>query len=157
MKIIFYTIGKPHDKNLSMSITDFTTRLQHYYPTSWHIIQPIKNAQNLLELDLKKVEGNAIIDNLQKDDWVVLLDETGKQISSVDFANLIQKKANESIKRLVFIIGGAYGVDETVLKRANYVLGLSNLVFPHMIVRLLLAEQVYRAATILKNEKYHHL
>ena len=94
--------------------------------------------------------------HIQKDDFVVLLDERGKQFTSTSLANFIQQRANESCKRIVFIIGGAFGVDELIVKRANYTWSLSNLVFPHMMVRLILAEQLYRACTILKNEKYHH-
>ena len=86
----------------------------------------------------------------------ILLDEKGKNISSPQLANIIQQRANESCKQLVFLIGGAFGVDETIVQRANFTWSLSNLVFPHMLVRFMLAEQVYRACSILRNEKYHH-
>ena len=108
------------------------------------------------ELDLKKKEGETILGWLGKDDYLVVLDERGKQLSSEGLANFIQTRANESTKHLVFLIGGTYGIDETVLKRAGYKWSLSQLVFPHQLVRLILAEQVYRACTIIKNEKYHH-
>ncbi|MFM9634934.1 23S rRNA (pseudouridine(1915)-N(3))-methyltransferase RlmH, partial [Streptomyces galilaeus] len=88
---------------------------------------------------------------------LLLLDERGKLLSSPELAQLLQQKANESTKRLLILIGGAFGVDETVNKRANYTISLSKLVFPHMLVRLIIAEQVYRACTILRNEKYHHI
>jgi 23S rRNA (pseudouridine1915-N3)-methyltransferase len=103
------------------------------------------------------VEAKLVLSLLQQDDFLVLLDERGKQISSPQLAQLLQQKANESCKRIVFLIGGAFGVDETIFKRANYTLSLSQMVFPHMLVRLILAEQVYRACTILRNEKYHHM
>jgi 23S rRNA (pseudouridine1915-N3)-methyltransferase len=93
---------------------------------------------------------------LQKDDYLVALDERGKQISSEGLAEFIMKRGNESVKNLVFLIGGAYGIDEAVMKRANYKWSLSQLVFPHQLVRLILAEQVYRACSINRNEKYHH-
>lgn len=108
------------------------------------------------EMDLKKKEGEIILQWLQKDDYLVALDERGKQMSSEGLAAFVQARANESAKHLIFLIGGAFGIDNNVLKRANYKWSLSQLVFPHQLVRLILAEQVYRACTILKNEKYHH-
>ena len=93
---------------------------------------------------------------LKKDDYLVALDEKGKQLNSVSLAEFIMKRSNESVKNLVFLVGGAFGLDEQVLKKANYKWSLSDLTFPHQLVRLILAEQVYRACTILRNEKYHH-
>lgn len=97
-----------------------------------------------------------ILQSLQKDDYLVLLDERGKQMTSEAVAGFIQARANESLKNVVFLIGGAYGVSEEIIQRANYKWSLSQLVFPHQLVRLILAEQVYRACTIIRNEKYHH-
>jgi 23S rRNA (pseudouridine1915-N3)-methyltransferase len=108
------------------------------------------------EKELKKKEGEMILQTMLKDDYVVLLDERGKQLSSEGFAQFIQSRANESVKNIVFVIGGAYGVSEEVAQRANYKWSLSQLVFPHQLVRLILAEQVYRACSIIRNEKYHH-
>ena len=93
---------------------------------------------------------------LKKDDYLIALDEKGKALSSQKFANFIQSRANDSVKQLVFLIGGAYGIDEEILKRANYRLSLSEFTFPHQLVRLILAEQIYRACTIIRKEKYHH-
>jgi 23S rRNA (pseudouridine1915-N3)-methyltransferase len=157
MKIIFCSIGKPHDTQLKLSIDTFTKRVSNYFSIDWLIIPPPKNAGVLSEVDLKKAEAALLFAQIAKEDYLILLDERGKNIGSPDVANLIQQRANESCKRIVFVIGGAFGVDAEVFKRANYVWSLSNLVFPHMIVRLLLSEQVYRACTILKNEKYHHV
>src|SRR5207302_6628487 len=97
-----------------------------------------------------------ILEWLKKDDFLVVLDEKGKQLTSEGLAHLIQSRANESVRQLVFLIGGVYGLDEKVLKRANFAWSLSRLVFPHQLVRLILAEQIYRACTIIRNEKYHH-
>lgn len=108
------------------------------------------------EMDLKKKEGQMILAWLNKDDYLVALDEKGKQLDSEGLAGFIQKRSNESIKNLVFLIGGAFGLDDAVLKRANFKWSLSQLTFPHQLVRLILAEQVYRACTIIRNEKYHH-
>ena len=110
----------------------------------------------LSEMDLRKKEGEMIIGFLQKEDYLVLPDECGKQITSEELAGFIQARANESIKNIVFLIGGAYGVSDALKKRANFKWSLSKLVFPHQLVRLILTEQVYRACSINRNEKYHH-
>lgn len=110
----------------------------------------------LSEMDLKKKEGETILKFLEKGDYLVALDERGRQMSSEGLAEFIGKRSNESVKNLVFLIGGAFGLDEAVLQRADYRWSLSPLVFPHQLVRLILAEQVYRACSILRNEKYHH-
>lgn len=157
MKLILCSVGKPHEAYVKPGIEDFTSRLQKYFTTDWLIIPTPKNAASLPVADLKKQEAKAILNYLQQDDILVLLDERGKQLSSVELAQFIQQKANESARRLVFVIGGAFGVDDAVLQRANYTWSLSKLVFPHMLVRIILAEQLYRACTILNNEKYHHV
>ena len=156
MKLQFWSVGKPHDAYIKAGVEDFTGRIGKYFNTEWVIIAPPKNAAVLSETELKKQEGKLLLQQLSKDDYLVLLDERGKQLSSPELANFIQQRANESTKRVVFLIDGAFGVDDTIMQRANYTWSLSKLVFPHMLVRLILAEQVYRACTILKNEKYHH-
>lgn len=156
MKILFWSVGKAHEAYVKAGVEDFTRRISRYYKTEWDILPVPKNAAMLSEMDLKKKEGETILEWLQKDDYLVLLDERGKQLSSEGLAGFLQARANESTRQLVFLIGGAFGVDEAVFKRANFTWSLSQLVFPHQLVRLILAEQVYRACTILKNEKYHH-
>jgi len=156
MKIHFWSIGKAHESHVKDGIGLFTKRITHYYPVEWNIIPTPKNSGMLSEMDLKKREGETILGFLQKEDYLVLLDERGKQFSSEALAAFIQSRANESVQRIVFLIGGAYGVSDAVKKRANHTWSLSQLVFPHQLVRLILAEQVYRACTILRNEKYHH-
>jgi 23S rRNA (pseudouridine1915-N3)-methyltransferase len=157
MKLLFLSVGKPHETYVQSGIEEFTGRVGKYFPVSWQLIPAPKNAANMSELALKKVEALAILQQLQSDDYLILLDERGHQFNSPGVAQVIQQRANESCKRLVFLIGGAFGVDEPITKRANTVWSLSKLVFPHMLVRLILAEQVYRACSILKNEKYHHV
>jgi len=157
MKLALWSVGKAHDKQLATAIEAFTTRIQKYYTTEWHIIAPPKNAASLDVSTLKKQEGQLILQQLQPQDYLVLLDEKGKMLSSVDVANFIQDQATSSTKRIVLLIGGAFGVDEPVRQRANMVWSLSRLVFPHMLVRLILAEQVYRACSIIRGEKYHHI
>lgn len=156
MQIQFWSVGKNNESYIQQGVDDFTGRIKKYFPVEWKIISPVKNAASLSETDLKKAEAIIILQHLQKDDYLILLDETGKQFSSVQLSGFIQQRANESCKRLIFLIGGAFGVDDVVKKKANYMWSLSLLVFPHMLVRLILAEQVYRACTILRNEKYHH-
>jgi 23S rRNA (pseudouridine1915-N3)-methyltransferase len=156
MKIQFWSVGKPHEKYIKEGVEDFTNRISRYFKAEWTVIPPHKNAGSLTETDLKKQEGQTILEWLNDDDYLVLLDERGKNISSEDLSVLLQQRANDRTKRLIFLIGGAFGVDDAVAKRANFTWSLSKLVFPHMLVRLILAEQVYRACTILRNEKYHH-
>lgn len=156
MKLELWTIGKPHEPYVKTGIEDFTDRLKHYFKADWNIIPAPKNAATLSEADLKKREGEIVISLLKDEDYLVLLDERGKQFSSEELAEFIQKRANSGIKRIIFLIGGAFGVDDSISKRANFTWSFSKLVFPHMLVRLILAEQLYRACTILRNEKYHH-
>ena len=156
MKISFWSIGKNNEAYVKTGVTDFTQRISNYFKVEWNIIPVPKNAGMLSEMDLKKKEGEIILQWLGKDDYLIALDERGEQLTSESLAGFIQKRANESKKNLVFLIGGIYGLDETVLKKANYKWSLSKLTFPHQLVRLMLAEQVYRACTIIKNEKYHH-
>jgi 23S rRNA (pseudouridine1915-N3)-methyltransferase len=156
MKLQFWSIGKAHEAYVKEAVEMFTKRISHYYPVEWNIIPVPKNTAMLNETDLKKKEGETILNFLQKDDYLILLDERGKLIKSEELAKFIEQRANESVKKMVFLIGGAFGVSDDVMKRANYKWSLSPLVFPHQLVRLILAEQVYRACTIIKNEKYHH-
>ncbi|UAY53175.1 23S rRNA (pseudouridine(1915)-N(3))-methyltransferase RlmH [Ferruginibacter albus] len=156
MKIELWTIGKMHDFYVKEGIDLFTKRITGYYPAEWKIIAPPKNAGTLSETDLKKKEAEIILSALKKEDYLVLLDERGKQLSSEELATFIQTRGNESVRTIVFLIGGAFGVSKEIAGRANYTWSLSRLVFPHQLVRLLLSEQIYRACSILRNEKYHH-
>jgi 23S rRNA (pseudouridine1915-N3)-methyltransferase len=156
MKIQFWSVGKAHEKYVEQGIQDFTKRVSKYYPVEWRLIAAARQTVNTHEADIKKTEAASIMQALQKDDYLVLLDERGKQLSSPLLAAFIEQRANSSVRHLVFLIGGAFGVDETIKQRANYTFSLSHLVFPHQLVRLILAEQVYRACTIIRNEKYHH-
>lgn len=156
MKLQFWAIGKNHEPYIKPGVEDFTNRIDKYFKVEWNIIPVPKNAGMLSEMDLKKKEGETILEWLHKDDYLVALDERGKQFSSKKLADFLQARANESTKRVVFLVGGAFGLDDAVLKRANFKWSLSELTFPHQLVRLILAEQVYRACTILRNEKYHH-
>ena len=153
LKLSICSVGKPHDSYIKEGVEMFTKRINHYYPIDWQLIVPskLKDAQQI-----KKAEAVNIFKSLSPNDILILLDENGKMLSSPGLAKLIQQNANQSAQRLVFLIGGAYGVDDEIKKRANFSWSLSELVFPHMLVRLILAEQIYRACSILANEKYHH-
>ncbi len=156
MNIYLWSVGKNNEAYVKAGIEEFTQRISNYYPVKWKLIPVPKNAGSLSETDLKKKEAELILSGLNKDDHLIVLDERGKQFSSESLAIYLQARADDSTKNLVFLIGGAFGVDDTVLQRANHKWSLSQLVFPHQLVRLLLAEQIYRACTINRNEKYHH-
>jgi 23S rRNA (pseudouridine1915-N3)-methyltransferase len=156
MHLQLWTIGKNHEEYVEQGINDFTKRTSNYFPVSWKLIPVPKNAGHLSGDELKKKEAEQVLKLLNDSDYLVLLDEKGRTFTSKQLSSFIQSRANESLKQLVFLIGGAYGVDKTVSDRANFTWSLSSLTFPHQLVRLILAEQVYRACTILRNEKYHH-
>lgn len=156
MNIQFWTIGKVHELYVSDGINDFTKRLNNYFNTSWKIIPSSKYASSLSEPDLKKKEAEAVFAALAPTDYLVALDERGKMLSSSQLSTFLQQRTNESVRNIVFLIGGAYGIDESLLQRANFRWSLSPLTFPHQLVRLILSEQIYRACTIMRNEKYHH-
>ncbi len=156
MKIALWTIGKAHENYVKEGIEEFTKRISKYYPVEWKILQPAKQTIKLIEADIKKQEAQTILNALQKDDYLMLLDERGKLLNSVELSSFIESRANGSTKQLIFLIGGAFGVDEQIKLRANFTWSLSPLVFPHHLVRLILSEQIYRACSISRNEKYHH-
>ena len=157
MKIHLWSVGKSHEAYVKVGVDDFTNRISKYYPVEWKILPAAKQHAGSSEVDIKKQEAQTILQALQKDDQLILLDEKGKSISSPELATFIQRLGNESVKNVVFLIGGAFGVDDTVYQKARFQWSLSKLVFPHQLVRLILAEQVYRACSINCNEKYHHL
>ena len=157
MKIQFWSVGKNNESFVDEGIKLFTKRISNYYPIEWQIISTPKNAAVLSDVDLKQKEGETILNLLKKEDYLILLDERGKTLTSEGLASFIQQRANESEKQLVFLIGGAFGVSKAIFERADFKWSLSPLVFPHQLVRLILAEQIYRACSINRNEKYHHV
>src|SRR6266487_3632149 len=120
MKIQLWSVGKAHEAYVKTGIEEFTKRLNKYFSSKWVIIPTPKNSAMLSQMDLKKQEGETILEWLEKDDYVVLLDERGKQLSSPELAEFIQQRANESTRQLIFLIGGVYGVDKNIFKRADY-------------------------------------
>lgn len=156
MKLYFWSIGKAHGSYVKEGIAEYTKRISKNYPVEWNIIPVAKNAGMLSEMDLKKKEGETVLQWLKPEDYLVALHEHGQQFSSEGLSGFLQERASASTKNVIFLIGGAFGLDQNILKRAQLKWSLSQLTFPHQLVRLILAEQVYRACTILKNEKYHH-
>ncbi|SDR65065.1 23S rRNA (pseudouridine(1915)-N(3))-methyltransferase RlmH [Christiangramia echinicola] len=156
MTIKLVCIGKTDKKELEELIKVYSDRLQHYIKFEFEIIPDLKKTKNLDENQQKSKEGDLILSGVQNSDFVVLLDENGKQFSSENFSEYIQKRMNTGLKRLIFVIGGPYGFSEEVYKRADSRISLSKMTFSHQMVRLFFTEQLYRAFTILKNEPYHH-
>lgn len=156
MNIKLLAIGKTDQKNLQSLIDDYTKRLLHYIKFDLEIIPDIKNVKNLSEQQQKEKEGELILSKIGPSDQLVLLDENGKSLSSVEFSAELQKKMNSGIKTLVFVIGGPYGFSEAVYSVAQGKISLSKMTFSHQMVRLFFVEQLYRGFTILRNEPYHH-
>ena len=156
MKIECWAIGKPHESYVYEGVKDFTKRIENYYPVEWRLFNIKKNSGSVDPEKLKHEESLLILGSLKSEDWLVSLDEKGKTLNSRKLAAFIQERGNESTRRLIFLIGGAYGLDESVLKKSKFIWSLSTLTFPHQLVRLILAEQIYRACSIGRNEKYHH-
>ena len=156
MKIECWAIGKPHETYVVQGVNDFTQRVGNYFPVAWRLFNLKKNAASGSPEKLKQEESAMVLAALRPEDWLVSLDERGTSLSSHKLAGFIQDRGNESVKKLIFLIGGAYGLDETLLKKSKFIWSLSELTFPHQLVRLLLAEQIYRACSIGRNEKYHH-
>lgn len=156
MKIILLAIGRTDSAYLREGIDGYLARIGHYMPMEFRILPDIKNTKSLTP-DVQKVrEGECFIDALQPGDRVVLLDERGKEYTSVEFARLIDRNAVSGLKRLVFVIGGPYGFSQAMYDRADARLSLSRMTFSHEMVRLFFVEQIYRAMTILRGEPYHH-
>ncbi|MBR5729930.1 MAG: 23S rRNA (pseudouridine(1915)-N(3))-methyltransferase RlmH [Prevotella sp.] len=155
MKTVLILVGKTVNKHFVAGINDYVERIGHYMPFSVTTIPELKNAKSLSEEQQKEKEGELILKQLQASDTVVLLDEHGTEMRSIDFASWLQKIQNSS-RRLVFIIGGPYGFSPALYQRANQKISLSRMTFSHQMVRLVFTEQIYRACTILKGEPYHH-
>lgn len=156
MKITLLVVGKTEDKYLIEGIDKYLNRLKHYIGFNLIVIPDLKNTKNLTEAQQKSKEAELILKQVNNSDLLILMDEKGKKYSSVAFANYLNKQMIGSIQHMVFVIGGPYGFDESVYKRANGSISLSDMTFSHQMVRLFFVEQLYRAFSILKGEPYHH-
>jgi 23S rRNA (pseudouridine1915-N3)-methyltransferase len=156
MKIVLLTIGKTSERYLLDGIQHYQNRLKYYMPFEIIEIPNIKKAQNLSKTELKRKEGLLITQYIQSSDYIILLDDKGKTSSSLEFAQKLESWLNSGKKRLLFVVGGAYGFSDEIYSKAPEKCSLSKMTFSHQMVRLFFAEQLYRAFTILKNEPYHH-
>ena len=156
MKITLLTVGKTTNANLVSLQDEYQNRLKFYIPFEMVVIPELKNTKNLSIAEQQEKEADLILKQLETSDEVVLLDDKGKQFTSMGFSEYISKKMLASHKRMVFVVGGPYGFSERVYNRANGKVSLSAMTFSHQMVRLIFTEQLYRALTILKGEPYHH-
>lgn len=156
MKIELAVIGKTSIGYLKQGIDEYIKRLKHYVPFEIKYIDDIKNTKNISEDQQKRTEGAKILSLLDKSDFVVLLDEHGKEYTSVQYSSYIQKRMLSGAKKVVFVIGGPYGFSQEVYDRANDKISFSKMTFNHEMIRLVFTEQLYRAYTIINHEPYHH-
>ncbi|ASB48508.1 23S rRNA (pseudouridine(1915)-N(3))-methyltransferase RlmH [Alkalitalea saponilacus] len=156
MKTYLVMVGRTSDPWLNTGISDYFKRISRYIPFQDIVIPDIKKAKNLSENLLKEKEGEVILKNILPGDVLVILDEKGREFTSRQFAQWMEKQMASGIKNLWFVIGGAYGFSPEVYKRADFKISLSQMTFSHQMVRLFFAEQLYRSLTILNNEPYHH-
>lgn len=156
MKTYLVMIGRTDNAWLNAGVEKYFKRIARYAPFEPIVIQDIRRGASMPEMVLKEKEGALILKQLSGGDILVLLDEKGRQMSSREFSVFVQKQMLAGIRRLFFIIGGAYGFSDAVYQRADYQISLSKMTFSHQMVRLIFAEQLYRAHSILNNEPYHH-
>lgn len=156
MKVSLLYVGKTNQKFVKEGFEMFAKRLQHYTRFQEIIIEDIKNAGKMPREELKKQEGEKLLAKVSNTDFLILLDEKGKQFTSVQFASWIEQLMVQGKTHLIFAVGGAFGFSEAVYKRADAKLRLSDMTFSHQIIRVIFAEQLYRAFTIINNEPYHN-
>jgi len=156
MKITLVCIGKTDDKYIQEGIDKYNKRLKHYITFNIVVLPDVKNVKNLSQSQQKEKEAEIFNKHIQNTDYVVLLDERGKEYSSIEFSSFLEKKMIASVQHMVFLVGGPYGFSEEIKQRANSLVSLSKMTFSHQMVRLFFVEQIYRAYTIMKGEPYHH-
>ncbi len=154
MQITLILVGKTTSPNIKAEFEEYGKRLGHYVPFGMDLIAPSKNIKNTEQQ--KQRESQDILKRIKPEDFVILLDERGKELSSVGFSEYLEKLQLQSRKRVIFVIGGAFGVSPEIFQRANMVMALSKMTFSHQMVRLFFMEQLYRAFTIINKESYHH-
>ncbi|MCF0207146.1 MAG: 23S rRNA (pseudouridine(1915)-N(3))-methyltransferase RlmH [Bacteroidales bacterium] len=156
MNITLIVVGKTDKDYIQKACEEYFVRIKRYLNFEFKVIKDIKNAKSLTTAVQNKLEGEKILEELQTSDFVVLLDENGKNPTSKELATFIEKQSVSGLKNLVFVIGGPYGFSQDVYSRANYKLSLSKMTFSHQLVRAIFAEQLYRALSIINNDPYHH-
>ena len=156
MNIELIAVGKTDSAAIEEVVTDYARRINHYCRFSITMLPDVRNTRNISAAQQRTAEGEAILRQVTAGDFVALFDERGAEYRSMEFAAWMQKRMNSGIRRLVLVIGGPYGFSDTVYDRADARVSLSKMTFSHQIVRAIIAEQIYRAFTILNNEPYHH-
>ena len=156
MNIELIVIGKTDQQEVASLVEQYAKRVNHYCKFTVTTIADVKNTRNMAPSRQKQLAGEMILRLISEGDWVVLMDERGRQFTSMEYASWLQKRMLSGVKRLAIVIGGPYGFSEEVYQRANEKISLSKMTFSHQIVRAIFAEQLYRAFTILNNEPYHH-
>ena len=150
------TVGKTEDKYIKEGLKMYENRLKHYISFEMKELPALKNTSGFSEARQKQEEGEKLLQKIEPTDHLILLDEKGKEFTSRAFARQLEGLMVQSVRQVIFVVGGPYGFSEAVYKRANNKISLSKMTFPHQLVRLVFLEQLYRAMTILKNEPYHH-
>ena len=156
MRITLLTVGKTDKKWVQEGIKIYADRLKHYIPFSITEIPELKNVSAFTKEQIKTKEGELILKNIRPSDDLILLDEHGKEYTSVEWSKFIEQRMSRSGKDIVFVIGGAYGFSQEVYSRSDAKVSLSKMTFSHQMVRAIFVEQIYRAFTIMKGEPYHH-
>lgn len=156
MKVEFCVVGKTSYDYIKTGMALYEKRLKRYFPFKVAYLPDLKKAKNYSPLQFKEEEGQQILKYVQPEDYLILLDERGATYSSVKFARYLERLLNQSNRRLIFLVGGAYGFSEAVYKRANAQWSLSEMTFSHQMIRLFVLEQLYRGMSILHNEPYHN-
>jgi 23S rRNA (pseudouridine1915-N3)-methyltransferase len=156
MKITLLQTGKTTDKNMAELVDLYTNRIKKYSVFDIVTLPDVKNTRNMPVQEQKFKEATKIVQSIGDDDYVILLDENGKELKTIEFSGALEKMFFLPKKRILFIIGGPWGFSELVYARADYKMSLSKMTFPHQLVRLLFLEQLYRVFTIIKGEPYHH-
>lgn len=156
MKITLLVVGKTNDAHFIASIEEYAKRIRHYLSFDIEVIPELKNTKSLSEEQQKEKEADLLLKAFQSGDHIVLLDEHGKEHRSIEFAAWMEKKMAAGLKRLVFVVGGPYGFSQRIYQTAQEKISLSKMTFSHQMIRLIFAEQIYRAMTILNHEPYHH-
>lgn len=156
MKILLVCVGKTTVPYFATAIDVYIKRLKHYVAFDMVCLPDVKTAKSLPEQNLKNQEGEAVLKQIENGDVMILLDNNGAEFSSVEFSKWLQEKELRSVKRVVFVIGGAFGFSEAVYRRADGLFSLSRMTFSHQMIRPIFVEQLYRAMTIIKGEAYHH-
>lgn len=156
MKITLVCIGKTDDKFIQEGIDKYLNRLKHYVTFNIVVIPDVKNVKNMSQAQQMEKESELFFKQINTLDFVVLLDERGKEFRSIEFSNYLEQRMVSGVNHMVFLIGGPYGFADKVRERANYLVSLSKLTFSHQMVRLFFVEQIYRAFSIMKGEPYHH-